>query len=193
MRVDIMTDIETLGTNTDSTIIQISAVAFDITTGEIHRAFNRIADIEKNDNEIKVTAGTLKWWQKINPELFSDLLNGGTDSSEGILSDFYEWLSNFEVKNTYLWGNGILFDNKMIQAQMENIGLNYPIHYKNDRDVRTILELTAMKKGLSEKDIKEVINRKMKDKNLTHHNALDDCYWQVELVHNCYVELMEGY
>lgn len=193
MRTDIMTDIETLGTNTDSTIIQISAVAFDIETGNVTHEFDMIADIEKNESDIKVTAGTLKWWQTTNAELFSELLNGGFHSSESVLTHFHEWLNQFDKENLYLWGNGILFDNKMIQAQMENIGLNYPIHYKNDRDVRTILELTAMKTKLSEKHIKEVINKKIKDKNLTHHNALDDCYWQVELVSSCYNELMEGY
>lgn len=193
MRVDIMTDIETLGTKSDSTIIQISAVAFDIESGNVTHEFDMIADIEKNENDIKVTAGTLKWWQTTNAELFTELLNGGFHSSESVLTHFHEWLNQFDKENLYLWGNGILFDNKMIQAQMEKIGMNYPIHYKNDRDVRTILELTAMKMNVPEKEIKTRVDNRVKNQKLVHHNALDDCYWQVELVHYCYDELTGGY
>jgi len=59
MRVDIMTDIETLGTNADSTIIQISAIAFNTMTGEHIAEFNQIADISKNENTINVTGITI--------------------------------------------------------------------------------------------------------------------------------------
>lgn len=45
-RYDVMVDIETLGTGVNATIFQISAVLFDITTGERFSEFNKIADIE---------------------------------------------------------------------------------------------------------------------------------------------------
>lgn len=60
-REDIMTDIETLGHKSDSTIIQISAIAFDIETGEYLSVFNKVADITKNET-MKVTGSTTKWW-----------------------------------------------------------------------------------------------------------------------------------
>lgn len=187
MRVDVMTDIETLGTNSDSTIIQVSAIAFDINTGEHISEFNQIVDIEKNENPIKITGGTVKWWMKTNKELFSLLLNSGEYSSEQVLRNFHEWIAGLsdDKNNVYLWGNGILFDNKMIQHQLELVGLEYPIFYRNDRDLRTLVDLTCVKLGTTEKELKE----RYKDDSLVAHNALDDVKYQINLAVSCYKEL----
>lgn len=184
-----MTDIETLGTNSDSTIIQISAIAFDIETGEYISTFNQIADIELNEGPIKVTGGSIKWWLNTNKELFTTLINSGSFSSEQVLRNFQSWLCEWidTVDDLYLWGNGILFDNKMIQHQFENLGLNYPIYYRNDRDVRTIVELSAKKLGVSEKELKERFN----DETLISHNAFDDVKYQINLVVECYKTLVK--
>lgn len=188
MRIDVMTDIETLGTNADSTIIQIAAIAFDIKTGEEIARFNKVADISKNERPLNVSGSTLQWWTNVNAELFKELLHSGEDSSEDVLLHFYAWLKGLsdDPRNLYLWGNGILFDNKMIQHQFESLGLTYPIFYRNDRDVRTIVELTSHKTGLSEKALRD----RYYDENLVAHNAFDDCINQINMVVNCYKELM---
>lgn len=186
MRIDIMTDIETLGTKSDSTIIQISAIAFDIKSGEHISKFNRIADITENKN-MKVTGGTLIWWLNTNKELLVELLNEGEGSSEKLLIDFNDWLIGLSLEGElHLWGNGILFDNKMIQHQLENIGLMYPIHYRNDRDVRTIVDLTSAKLGISEKELKVKFN----DETLVKHDAFDDVQYQINVVSWCYNQLI---
>lgn len=188
MRRDIMVDIETLGTSSDSTIFQIAAISFDITTGNIHSKFNLIANIAE-DESLNVDGSTLKWWLNTDKELLTILLNKGVGSSKFLLNEFYKWLTNeiSSVKHTYLWGNGILFDNKMIQHQFNNIGLDYPIYYRNDRDVRTIVELTSHKLGITEDELKE----KYSDDSLIEHDAYDDCIYQIKLVVNCYHELMK--
>jgi len=181
-RVDIMTDIETLGHKSDSTIIQISAIAFDIETGEYLEVFNKVADITKNET-MNVTGSTIKWWLNTNKDLLTDLVNSGENSSDDILRDFYIWLTSIgEPNELHLWGNGILFDNKMIQHQLELIAKEYPISYKNDRDVRTIVDLARKKLGLTEKELKA----KFKDDSLVAHNALDDVKFQINLVAECY-------
>lgn len=181
-RVDIMTDIETLGHKSDSTIIQISAIAFDIETGEHLETFNKVADITKNKN-MRVTGSTIKWWLNTNKELLTELINNGEGSSDDILRDFYVWLTNIGNPNElHLWGNGILFDNKMIQHQLELVAKEYPISYKNDRDVRTIVDLAGKKLGLTEKELKN----RFKDESLVEHNALDDVKFQINLVTGCY-------
>lgn len=191
MRLDIMTDIETLGRGSDSTIIQISAIAFDIATGEHIASFNQIADIEKNENPIKATGDTIKWWVNTDKELFAKLLTSGEYSSEQVLRNFHSWLTSLvpkeDMKKVYLWGNGILFDNKMIQHQLELIGLKYPIFYRNDRDVRTLLELASLKLGITEEEVKE----KYKDENLVAHNAFDDVIYQIHLAVHCFNELIQ--
>lgn len=190
-RIDVMVDIETLGNKTNSTIFQIGAIAFDIRTGKHIDKFNRIADIEENEQQLQVSASTLKWWLKTNKELFEELLNSGGGSSEDIVLEFHTWLVGIQnyygVDNVYLWGNGILFDNKMLQFHMENLGVHYPIHFRNDRDVRTLLELTSFKTGLSEREIKDAV----KDGELVAHNAYDDVVKQINIAHKCYKVLVE--
>lgn len=189
MRVDVMIDIETLGTGADSTIIQIAAIAFDISTGDHIDMFDLTADIEKNIRPLKVDGSTLKWWLHTDKELLQQLLTSGVYSSEEVLHKFYTWLHSLtgDMRDVYLWGNGIIFDNKMIQYQLEDLGLEYPIYYKNDRDVRTLLELASIKTGLSEKEIKNKFN----DESLREHDALDDVIYQINLAVYCFNVLTE--
>ena len=177
-----MADIETLGTKSDSTIFQIAAIAFDIKTGDHISKFNRIANIEEND-EMNVTGSTLVWWLNTNKELFTNLLNSGEGSSTKLLIDFQSWLMDLtNLGELYLWGNGILFDNKMIQHQLESIGIYYPIHYKNDRDLRTLVDLASAKLGVTEKELKQ----HFKDDSLVKHDAFDDVRYQINLAVSCY-------
>ncbi|MED4172589.1 3'-5' exoribonuclease [Halalkalibacterium halodurans] len=181
-RIDVMVDIETLGHKTDSTVFQIAAVAFNIKTGEHIATFNRIADIAK-DRELKVTGSTIKWWLNTDKELITKLLNSGEGSSDNIIHEFHRWLHSLCDSNyVLLWGNGILFDNKIIQHHFERLGLDYPIYYKNDRDVRTLLEIASMKLGITARELKD----RFKDERLTAHNAFDDVTFQINLVSWCY-------
>lgn len=186
-RVDIMVDIETLGKGSDATIFQIAAIAFDIETGKHLSKFNQIANIEE-ETYLRVDGSTLKWWLNTNKELLTELLNKGKGTPEGLLENFHKWLSfiSDDTTNIHLWGNGILFDNKMIQYQLEDVGLGYPIHYKNDRDVRTIVDLAGKKLGISEKELKDKYN----DDSLVDHDAFDDVKYQISLVVGCYSALV---
>lgn len=183
MRKDIMVDLETLGTSTDSTVFQISAAMFDIRTGEIIDTFDMCCDIEKMP--VAASGGTIKWWLNTNKELFARLLMAGDCSEQEMFQKFHEWIGESD-KETYLWGNGILFDNNFVRDKMTSFGLSYPIYYRNDRDVRTILELAVMKSGLTETEFRK---RFIPD-NEEAHNAMNDVLYQVDLVHWCYKMLM---
>jgi len=193
MRIDIMTDIETLGNNSDATIFQIAAIAFNIQTGEYYEKFNMIADISKNKH-MNIMGSTLKWWLNTNKELLTELLNKGSCSSKELVYDFHKWLECLSgitnnSQNIYLWGNGILFDNKILQYQMQNQGLNYPIFYRNDRDMRTLVELARHKIEIAtEKELRE----KLKSKTLIEHDALNDVMGQIEILSQCYNILMNN-
>lgn len=188
-RIDVMTDIETLGIGANSTIIQISAVAFDIKTGEQLAHFDEIADVSKNERPLDITPSTIEWWLTKHKNVFIDLLSRNGSSTEDVLRNFHTWLTELadDTKDVYLWGNGILFDNKMIQHQLESIGLNYPIFYKNDRDVRTLVDAASVKLGITEKEFKDRYN----DESLVAHNAYDDVLYQINLVVGAYATLTE--
>lgn len=189
MRADVMLDIETLGTKEGSTIFQIAAMSFDITTGEVKSYFNQYGDIAKY-RELAVDGATLKWWLGVDSDLFASLLHRSGVSEGELFSQFHTWLTEQSItgdmRDVYLWGNGILFDNAKIQHALTKAGLTYPIIYKNDRDVRTILELASLKSDISENEIRNSVI--CEDENL--HDAYDDVKRQIRLVHKCYKILM---
>lgn len=188
MRTDVMVDIETLGTKEGATIFQIAAVSFDITTGETLDSINLIGDISKYET-LTVDGSTLKWWLDTDKELLHRLLSEGTLSDVELFTQFHEWLtSRGDMKSVYLWGNGILFDNAKLQHAFTSVGLRYPIGYKNDRDVRTILELASHKSGIPENDLRNEVVRE--DERL--HDAYDDTNRQIRLVRKCYEILIGG-
>lgn len=191
MRKDIMVDIETLGTGENATVFQISAMSFDIQTGGKYGSINLIGDIETYGS-LDVDGSTLKWWLNTDKELLTELLNKGTYEEYDLFAALHKWLvaqsSTGDMKDVYLWGNGILFDNAKLQTNLNSCnGLKYPIYYKNDRDVRTILELASMKSGLTEEEIKVSVT----DENERKHDAFDDITYQIRLVVKCYEILMK--
>lgn len=190
MRKDIMVDIETLGTGENASVFQISAMSFDLTTGDKYGSINLIGDIEKYGN-LNVDGSTLKWWLNTDKELLTELINKGTYGEHELFEELYNWLlkqsNTGDMKDVYLWGNGILFDNAKLQTNLNGCsGLKYPIYYKNDRDVRTILELASMNSGLTEDEIKKSVT----DENERKHDAFDDIAYQIRLVVKCYEILM---
>jgi len=192
-RIDIMVDLETLGLKDNATVFQVSAVMFDISNGKIKSGFNKIIDIEKED--MVVDGSTIKWWLKTDKELLDKLINDDNSlPASSVWQLFNSWIScevgnnDLSSKNVYLWGNGILFDNQKVKTQMEKFGIKYPIHYTNDRDVRTILDLACDKTSFSCDKIKASVS----DESETKHDALDDCRYQVRLVSFCYDILMKA-
>ena len=180
-RVDIMVDLETLGTSFDATVVQIAAVSFDIETGEELDSFVHTADIRKGSDALNVDGNTLYWWIRNHSDLLRDMITRGDAevSPSSLMFMFYEWLNRQgSFLDRYLWGNGILFDNAIVRHQMEKMGFEYPIKYTNDRDVRTITELAAMKLGMSDYEFRETT----KDGAFTPHVAYHDCLQQIKTV-----------
>jgi len=192
MRVDVMVDIETLGKSSHSTIFQISAIAFDMEDGGTYSEFNQIADIEQNKLPLHVDGSTLKWWLDTDADLLRKLLHKGNLSSYDILYNFKMWLlvlqEEYGKENVFLWGNGIIFDNKMIQHQLDSIGEEYPIYYRNDRDVRTLMELACKKTGMTEKQVKSQVDTT----GLTPHDAYDDVVRQIRQVRHYYKLIVQS-
>ena len=189
-RIDIMVDLETLGRSGEYTVFQIGAVAFNIITGEVLDTLDISSDITK-DKDFRVDPETLMWWLKTDKELLFNILENNNSIDSYDMFDYFKWwtlsLKNSGLTNIYLWGNGILFDNKIIQDKMEQYKLDYPIHYRNDRDLRTVIDLTANKLGITEDELKEKFN----DDNLTKHNGLDDAKYQVKMLVYCWKILTE--
>lgn len=186
-RIDVMVDIETLGTSADSFIFQIAAIAFDIATGKEIETFNRTVDISTED-WMRVDGSTLLWWLNTDKELLTNLLNSGVGTSTDVITDFHRWLEKLDDTypgELYLWGNGILFDNNMIKTHFEEIGLTTPVNFRNDRDVRTLAELAAIKLNTTVSDIRKKFERG------TAHDAFDDVRHQIAYSVFCFQTLTQ--
>lgn len=185
-RLDIMCDLETLGRDSDTAVFQIAAIAFNIESGEFVDKFNGLADI--SSSKILVDGDTLKWWLNTNKELLTELINNGSGTEKDLFVNFHAWLKALtEEYEVYFWGNGILFDNRLVKEKLNIYGLDYPVFYRNDRDVRTILELAAMKTGITEKEFHE----RCKLPDLVTHNAYDDVLYQINLVRTCWKTILK--
>ena len=190
-RIDIMVDIETLGKEADSAIIQIAACVFNINTGEIVDVFNSIIDIT-TIKEFNVDGETLKWWLQTDSDLLSKIINNKDGLPyRQVLRKFRKWIlslgTNKDNKNIYLWSNGVLFDNRLLKAHMENANITYPIYYRNDRDMRTIVDLACSKLKITPEELKD----RFKDEKLTKHDALDDVKQQIKITSYCWSILIE--
>lgn len=185
-RIDIMVDLETLGKSSESPIIQLGAVVFDIWTGTTLARFNDYAALTE---KTIVDGTTLKWWLDADRELLAETLRKGVMSEKELITEFVHFIEENawdpgQPKQVYLWGNGILFDNRFIKDKCERYGLIYPIHYRNDRDVKTIVEVYCIKNHVDYDTVK------YQDRSLIEHDALNDCLEQVRVVSKCFRDLI---
>lgn len=186
-RIDIMVDLETLGKGSENPIIEFSAVAFDLISGEIvSKLFMPI----KLEDMLFVDPDTLVWWMKTNKDLLATIiLNGAKDgiTERVALNLFSAWISDLcgehgvPADRVYLWGNGILFDNRFIKDRMARYNIPYPIYYRNDRDVRTLVDTYADLIGSTYAELKA-----QRDPKLVEHSSFDDCLAQIDLVCRSY-------
>lgn len=184
-RVDVMVDIETLSMGNYGSLLQLSAVSFDIYTGRIETEFNMYVDVSTDEN-LNVSGDTLLWWfdsERIET-LKTILENGNRGNSEiKVLTDFMYWLKSLKDKyeNLYVWGNGILDDNRYLKAKFDSYQLGTIADYDKHRDLRTLMDTLVLTKGISPKRVYSEVNKELRaNKNwYNFHNALDDAKYQV--------------
>lgn len=178
--IDIMTDLETLDNNKNPVITQISAVSFDIVSGERFTEFNKLVNPKSGiDAGLTINGGTVSWWlsqdKDVIKNVFIKSIEDGLDLKEVLLS-FSEYIKKVrefhKADEIRLWGNGCLSDNVWLESAYDAVGLPYPWSYNEHTDVRTLVDLGRRKFGI---DPKETIEFKG-DK----HNAIDDCHYQID-------------
>jgi len=166
----IMVDIETLGTNSNSAVVSISAVAFDLESGKLGKQFEVGINILEQilyggiiDND------TVQWWSTQSEEAKGSLVNLDTVSVKGALDAFNRWIADtisVDFKDAKLWGNGVGFDNVIIRNLYSRHDKHFVLPYWCDNDVRTLVTLG----NINTRDFKF---------SGTKHNGIDDCKHQI--------------
>lgn len=145
--INLMVDIETLGTTPGSVIASIGAVFFDPSTGETGAEFETLISVKDSKTKGFTTdEATVSWWARQSEQAQAQLK--GSLPVDFALSEFHDFvLSHCERKTVKVWGNGASFDPVLIEAaygvcnRLYGVEIEPPFQYWNIRDVRTIVEL----------------------------------------------------
>lgn len=186
-RLDIVLDLETLGTNNSPVITQIGAVAFDIKTGKKIREFMLNISIDSCLRAgLKLDGDTIKWWMKQPENVRNEVFQSEKEVTiSKALNAFRDWVTALsgtaKKEHIYLWGNGILADNTWLKGAHEALNIPEYLSYKNHRDVRTLLDLASSLVG----DSKSVITSNITSDG-PQHSALADAQWEAKLITACW-------
>lgn len=163
----VMVDLETMGNVSNSAILSIGAVEFDINTGETGKEFYSKIDLQSClDRGLVVNADTIKWWLVQNENARIAVAVGDGKNLTQVLYEFKLFLEELGANTVQFWGNGITFDGVILSEAYRACKLKEPWNFRNERDVRTLVSFAPY--------IKEHYPAMG-----TAHNPIDDCKYQI--------------
>jgi hypothetical protein len=168
--LDVMVDLETLGTTPGSAIVAIGAVEFDMQNLVLGYRFYRTISLKSCVAAgLTIEADTVTWWLG-RTDAARRAITGGTPLA---LVDALNEFTAFRAKcapsdNVRVWGNGPSFDNALLSAAYRAVGLEQPWRFWNDRCLRTLSALFPSVEKLPREGV--------------HHHALDDAEYQANHV-----------
>lgn len=176
--LDIMVDLETMGTVPGSVILSIGAVAFDktelegdtddgVNNGGFYVVVNRASCEECF---LSVSKATEAWWAKQDDDA-RRVLDASLDVHSSLplataLERFNDYLGRFgERGDVRVWGNGSDFDNALLACAYDAAKIRPYWNFWNNRCYRTL---------------KNLATHIAMEREGTYHNALDDARSQAK-------------
>lgn len=167
---NIMIDIETLGTDTNSVVLSLAALEFCPQTGKTGRQFYKKIDLNSAIAlGLQINTDTLVWWTTQNTKQFTEMFKDAQPIHK-VLELFVNW---FRSPDMIIWANSPSFDLIIIENALRKANLPTPWKYINERCVRTMLALNPEAK----KSVQKPENA---------HNALADCFYQISYLHKIF-------
>lgn len=161
--IDIVIDIETLGTRPGCPVIEIGACAVDPDGGAIVGNFSRrlsgtycFRDVrsvaEGTDCLGGVDRGTALWWMldTDRKETLRRILSRpyGPSCDTDALIAFADWFREVrDIDDVRVWGNGPTFDLSILSEACRIEHIPTPWDYREERCVRTALEMSGYERG----------------------------------------------
>lgn len=175
---NLMIDMETLGVSVSSPIISIAAVFFD-TDGSVGKKFYRVVDLKSALSHGQIEPSTLAWWMSQSDDARKIFVDPSATSLDLVLSDLDAFIKEEgNSESVKVWGNGPSFDNAILAQAYRNFGISLPWQFRNDRDVRTIVDLARC--------LKHIDPLKLAVREGVYHNALSDALFQIQCVSIAY-------
>lgn len=168
--VDLMIDLETLGTDPDCVVLSIGACVFDFQKKKIVDKFYIVLDTEDQKNCFRtVDQNTLKWWSQQSNQAKKVFTEPKEEVREA-LDQFVQFiLRNGTISQIKPWGNGSTFDISILESLFKDYEVKVPWLFYNVMDLRTFVRFQG--KG----------DKVPKLEGVNHH-ALDDAINQANYV-----------
>jgi DNA polymerase III epsilon subunit-like protein len=136
--MNLMIDIETLGTKPGCAILSIAAVPFGPESEFFSEFYQRIDKDSNIDIGLISDPVTLSWWAKQSVESYAEAF-GGTLHIREVLQSFYQYCKQFDKLR--VWGNGASFDAPILEAAFAAAGMKAPWKYYDSMCYRTMKNL----------------------------------------------------
>jgi len=164
--IDVMVDLETMGTGPAAAIITIGAVEFDPAAGTLGETFYVVVNLESSvQGGGVIDPSTVMWWLGQSEDARTAVRAEGTHINVALMR-FAAWLGQRAPRDELLlWGNGAGFDNVVLETAYRNSQLLCPWNFWSNRCYRTIKAMHPSVKAV---------------RAGTHHNALDDAVTQAQ-------------
>lgn len=129
-------DMETLSTEHNAALLSIGAVIHDFGTGkQVDTFYANITPESSIAAGLDVSESTKAWWAK-QGQAAQDVLSVDQRPLRDVLVDFTKWLAGHGVQ--YAIGNGPRADNQWLESACKAVGMQSPIKYWGDLDMRTL-------------------------------------------------------
>ena len=173
MFMDIMLDLESLGTRPDCAILTLGAVKFSpyVLDDFGESLYLRIDVDEQLALGREVQEDTLQWWMKQAEDVREEALGEGDRVS---LESMYKQLNRFVVGVTNIWCQGPAFDIVILENIYRQCGWPTPWQFWQIRDSRTLFGVHGDPREKGKVGL---------------HNALEDCVSQAQGVQQIYYKL----
>jgi hypothetical protein len=163
---DVMLDLETMGNRSNTAIVSIGAVEFNIVTGETGREFYKVVDLQSClDEGLKVQASTIYWWMQQDQKARERICEKGEHIAM-VLEDFNVWMQDC-VDKVRIWGNGARFDIGILEDAYVACCMDTPWNFRKEMDVRTLVSFAPhVKENMPFEGV--------------YHDPVDDCKHQIK-------------
>lgn len=136
-KVDLMLDIETLGTRPGCVILSIAAVPFNVFS-PLDYFYERVSSESCVGRGLSIDAKTAEWWLRQSAQARDEAF-GGSLSIDIALVKLSDYIT--ELGEVVVWGNGASFDAPILEAAYDVCNIKVPWKYTNARCFRTLKEL----------------------------------------------------
>lgn len=167
-----MIDLETLGSNPKSPVIQIGMVFFTIEG--IMMQSELTIDFDDAMKYGEADGSTIRWWLEQSKDAQKTLFNNPRPIEEA--ADIFEKLVAAQNAN-YYWSHAT-FDFPILTSMFRALGRKQPLHHRICYDLRTLEYLAKPIEWEKREGV--------------HHNALDDATYQAEHAIKLLKTIQEG-